>query len=393
MPPVKLQGQRPEPPLALYIHLPWCISKCPYCDFNSHALAADLPEQAYLKALLQDIESALPALGDRKFSSIFFGGGTPSLFTPESIAGLIDRVSASGRLAANAEISLEANPGAADMGRFRGYRQAGVNRLSIGVQSFQDSLLKQLGRAHDSHAARQAVAMAEECFDRYSLDLMYALPGQSIIQAEADVAQAIASGADHLSCYQLTIEPNTRFFSAPPRLPGDDQAEAIEAAVHSALACAGYAAYEVSNWARGDDQCRHNLNYWRYGDYLGIGAGAHSKLTIDGEIWRQARVRTPASYQRRVAHGEHIAEQRSIGKQARIFEFMLNALRLEQGFNFQLFEDRTGLPRETLSRGLRSAEQAGLLCWDNQGVRASVRGRRYLNAIIREFLPDDGLGE
>lgn len=343
-----------------------------------------------MKALLADFELALPALGARQFTSIFFGGGTPSLFAPESIADIIERLRASGRLSAEAEVSLEANPGAADMGRFRGYSQAGVNRLSIGVQSFQDSLLKQLGRAHDGAAACRAVSMAGDCFERYSLDLMYALPGQTLAQAEADIAQAIASAGGHIACYQLTLEPNTRFYSAPPDLPCDDQAEAIEQAVHTALEVAGYEAYEVSNWACEGDQCQHNLNYWRYGDYLGIGAGAHSKLTIDGIVWREARVRTPASYQRLVAKSQHIAEQRRIDAGERLFEFVMNALRLRQGFEWKLFEARTGIDRSVLGGGLHAAAQAGLLRWDDHAVQATALGRRYMNAVIRELLPGAG---
>lgn len=382
----------PAPPdsLGLYLHLPWCLKKCPYCDFNSHAAPATLEERAYVDALLRDFEQSVAALPGRRIASLFFGGGTPSLFSPDSIARILAAVRASGRLAEGAEITLEANPGAADSGRFRGYRQAGVTRLSIGVQSFDDGLLERIGRVHDGRAAQDAVAAAAACFERFSIDLMHGLPGQTPDQARNDLRQALASGATHLSCYQLTIEPNTAFYSAPPPLPAEPVADAIDSAVYAELEAAGFAQYEVSNWSRDEHACRHNLNYWRYGDYLGLGAGAHSKLTTADGVFRSSRLRKPASFMSRVAQGRQIGEHKRVDAPDRRFEFLLNALRLVDGFELELFEVRTGCAREEIDEPLEHCAALGLLQIEQERVRPTHRGRRFLNAILREFLPGGG---
>jgi oxygen-independent coproporphyrinogen-3 oxidase len=374
--------------LGLYLHLPWCLKKCPYCDFNSHVAPEVLPERAYTEALLRDFDQAMAALPGRRIDSLFFGGGTPSLFSPESIARVIETIRASGLVADDVEITLEANPGAADSARFHGYRQAGVTRLSIGVQTFDDELLRRIGRVHDGQAARAAVSAAADCFRQFSIDLMYGLPGQTPAVARDDVKQALASGASHLSCYQLTLEPNTVFYSRPPMLPAEPIAEAIEDTVYSELLAAGFARYEVSNWCVDGQPCRHNLNYWRYGDYLGLGAGAHSKLTVDSGVVRQVRLRKPGSYARRVTDGGHIGEQREIDGPDLRFEFLLNALRLTEGFELARFERATGSARHEIAGPLRSCAERGLLRLESEKVRPTTLGQRFLNIILGEFLPE-----
>ncbi|MBM4197069.1 MAG: oxygen-independent coproporphyrinogen III oxidase-like protein [Gammaproteobacteria bacterium] len=374
------------PPLALYVHLPWCLRKCPYCDFNSHELRGELPEEAYVTALLADLDGSLPAACSRPLAAIFIGGGTPSLFSAAAVTRLLDGVRARLALVHDVEITLEANPGAVEAERFRGYRAAGVNRLSIGVQSFAPRQLQALGRIHSSDEARRAVTLARQSFDRVNLDLMYCLPGQSPDSAVADVDAALASGATHLSFYHLTIEPNTVFHARPPVLPDGDAAHAIEEAVHARVAAAGFRRYEVSAWARAGEECRHNLNYWRFGDYLGIGAGAHAKLTTAAGIVRESRTRAPADYLRRAAEGA-IAERRVVSTADTAFEFMMNALRLTGGFPEKLFSERTGLPLSAGEPALSTAIEKGLLERRHGEIRPTALGARFLNDLVALFLP------
>lgn len=385
------------PPLTLYVHLPWCVRKCPYCDFNSHELGGTLPESAYVDALLRDIDSARPVVAGRKLTSVFIGGGTPSLFSGESIARLLDGVRNVTPFEATAEVTLEANPGTAEAGRFRAFRAAGVNRLSLGVQSFDDSRLRTLGRIHDSAEARSAVDLARASFDNVNIDLMYVLPGQDVAAARADALAAIAAGVTHLSFYHLTIEPNTAFAARPPRLPDPDDAADIEDAVHGQLAAAGYGRYEVSAWAHPGRECRHNLNYWQFGDYLGIGAGAHAKLTSIGEdgalrIARERRTRVPADYLARLAPSRGagasaVAERREITAADVVFEFMMNALRLTAGVPVDLFTARTGLALLAAQPALGIARSRGLVFTDGDTLAPTALGQRFLNDLLELFLP------
>lgn len=380
------------PPLSLYVHLPWCVRKCPYCDFNSHEPRGALPEAEYVAALLADLDGAAPGAQGRELATIFIGGGTPSLFSPEAIERLLDGVRARVPVAEDAEITLEANPGTVEADKFAGFRAAGVNRLSIGVQSFAPRQLQALGRIHDTGEAHRAVELALATFERVNLDLMYVLPGQTPEEAAADAAAAVASGATHLSFYQLTIEPNTVFFSRPPKLPDDDAAVTIEDAAHATVAAAGFRRYEVSAWAKPGEECRHNLNYWRFGDYLGIGAGAHAKVTWPDRIVREARTRAPADYLRRAASGDAntttIAERRDIAPADAAFEFMLNALRLPGGFPEKLFAERTGQPLAAAEPGLSQAIERGLLTRARGEIRPTEVGLRFLNDVTALFLPD-----
>lgn len=377
-----------HPPLTLYVHLPWCVRKCPYCDFNSHEVRGVIPEDDYLSALLHDLDSALPLLSGRSFETVFIGGGTPSLFSPRSIAKLLNRLRGLELLQTGAEVTLEANPGAADEGRFRGYRDAGVNRLSVGVQSFDDDCLQALGRIHGAQEARRAAEMAAAHFENFNLDLMYGLPGQTPESAAADAVQAIALGAPHLSCYQLTLEPNTVFAKYPPPLPPEHLQAAIEEGVHEQLAAAGYRHYEVSAHARPERECRHNRHYWEFADYLGIGAGAQSKLTHAGRVWREARVRGPDSYLRRVSSGTHVVESRELPVAQRVAEFMMNALRLSRGFRLDLMGERTGSPEPLYRDKLESIARQGFVDLGDEHVVPTALGRRYLNRALVEFLPD-----
>lgn len=376
------------PPLALYVHLPWCVRKCPYCDFNSHEARGDLPEDDYVDALIADLESTLPNVWGRRVHSVFLGGGTPSLFSARAIDRLLAAIRARLQLVADAEVTLEANPGTFESEKFRDFRAAGVNRLSIGIQSFNSKHLTALGRIHDDRQAYQAVEIAHANFANFNLDLMYALPEQTLAEAERDVRAALAANAPHLSFYHLTIEPNTVFFSRPPRLPDEDASAEIGELVEQRLVGAGYAHYETSAYARPGAECRHNLNYWRFGDYLGIGAGAHAKISFADRIVREVRARTPAEYMRRVGEASQVVERREVSPAEVPFEFMMNALRLTGGFEVTLFAERTGLPFAAAAKVLAAAETKALVERDHQRVRPTALGRRFLNDLVALFLPD-----
>ncbi len=383
------------PPLALYVHIPWCVRKCPYCDFNSHAVPGnslerkgELPEDEYVQALMTDLEGLLPSVWGRRVVSIFIGGGTPSLFSPRAIARLLSEVRARLPLDPLAEITLEANPGTVEAGRFRGFRDAGVNRLSIGVQSFDDRRLAALGRIHSADEARRAIGQALETFDNVNIDLMYGLPGQTLAEAQAEIAQALRFGTQHVSAYQLTIEPNTAFWSKPPALPEHDACADMQLAAEALLGAAGYEHYETSAFAQPGRRCRHNLNYWEFGDYLGIGAGAHGKLSFADRVTRHARIKQPLDYLQAAARGASIVEQRDLSARELPFEFMLNALRLTQGFALELYAGRTGLALTPLEPALARAEEKGLLERDYRRIGPSARGRLFLNELLELFLPE-----
>ena len=384
----------PQPPsLALYVHVPWCVKKCPYCDFNSHGLKGRLPEAEYVAALLADLDADLAQFADgleaRTVDTVFFGGGTPSLFAPAAIGTVLDGVAARLRLAPDAEVTLETNPGTVEHGRFRDYRAAGVNRVSLGVQSFDDAALVRIGRIHGAEEARRAVRLAQDDgIDNINLDLMYALPGQDEAGALRDVAEAFALEPQHLSHYQLTLEPNTLFAARPPKLPDDDDAWAMQERCQAALADAGYAQYEVSAYARPDRQCRHNLNYWRFGDYLGIGAGAHGKLTTtDGAIRRTWKHKHPERYLASAGSADRLGGDELVPAEQRPFEYLLNALRLNEGFSLGAFEARSGLPSARIARELERCERKGWLEREQDLVRPTELGRRFLNDVMAEFLP------
>jgi len=376
------------PPLSLYIHLPWCLRKCPYCDFNSHEMrAADLPEQRYLDALMADLEAALPLIWGRSVHSIFIGGGTPSLFSPEAIDRLLGGVRARLRLSADCEITLEANPGTFEKDRFRAFRSAGVTRLSVGVQSFNDDYLKALGRVHDRAQAIAAVEEAAQAFDTFNLDIMYALPGQTLQTLREDVATALALAPQHISIYHLTIEANTYFARHPPKLPDEDTAYDMLDLITDMTGAAGLQRYEVSAYAASGHRCFHNLNYWQFGDYLGLGAGAHSKLSFAHRVVRQVRFREPQLYMDKALGGNGVAQSGEVSRADLAFEFMLNALRLKDGFPLSHFSERTGLPITAIQKGLETAEAKGLLQRDLDRVKPSVRGFDFLNDLQSLFLP------
>jgi oxygen-independent coproporphyrinogen-3 oxidase len=375
------------PPLSLYVHIPWCVRKCPYCDFNSHEARGDVPQQAYVDALLADLEMALPRIWGRKVNTIFIGGGTPSLFDAPAVDALLSGIRARVPVLPDAEVTLEANPGTFERQRFAGFYAAGVNRLSLGIQSFSAPQLAALGRIHDADEAKRAAESALMIFGNVNLDLMYALPRQTPDEALRDAATAIGFGAPHLSFYQLTLEPNTLFHRHPPPLPDDDAAADIEDAVHGALAQAGYVRYETSAFARQGLQSRHNLNYWRFGDYLGIGAGAHSKLSFPDRVERELRWKQPAQYMRQVAEGAPLQERNAIGREDIGFEFMLNALRLVDGVPASLFAERTGHPLAIVARGIAEATRRGLLDPDPAWLRPTPLGRRFLTDLQSVFLP------
>ena len=381
------------PPLSLYMHLPWCIRKCPYCDFNSHEMrAAELPEQRYLDALMADLEAALPLIWGRTVHSIFIGGGTPSLFSPDAIDRLLGGIRARLRLAADCEITLEANPGTFERDRFRAFRAAGVTRLSVGVQSFNDGFLSALGRVHDRAQALAAVEEAAQAFDTFNLDLMYALPGQTLADLATDLGTALALAPPHLSLYHLTIEPNTVFAKYPPALPDEDSASDMLDLVTDLTGAAGLYRYEVSAYARDGHRCWHNLNYWQFGDYLGLGAGAHSKISFAHRVVRQVRFREPRLYMDRALAGNALAQNTEVSRAELAFEYMLNALRLKDGFALPQFTERTGLPVTAIAQALEQAERRGLIERDLGRVRPSVRGFDFLNDLQAMFLPPNGPG-
>jgi len=377
------------PPLSLYVHLPWCIKKCPYCDFNSHEMAgADLPEQRYIDALIADLEASLPLIWGRSVHSIFIGGGTPSLFSPAAIDRLLGELRARLRLDADCEITLEANPGTFEKDRFKAFRHAGVTRLSVGVQSFNDEHLKALGRVHDSAQAIAAVQEAAANFETFNLDIMYALPGQTLAGLENDMRQALALSPPHISIYHLTIEPNTYFAKFPPVIPEEDLAYAMLDRITEMTDQAGMQRYEVSAYAKPGHRCFHNLNYWQFGDYLGIGAGAHSKLSFAHRIVRQVRWREPRLYIDKALAGEAVTHEGEVSRADLPFEYMLNALRLRDGFKLQDFAEKTGLPVSALQTGLEEAERKGLIERDLISLRPTERGFDFLNDLQSLFLSD-----
>jgi len=378
------------PPLSLYVHLPWCVRKCPYCDFNSHVAPALLPQADYVNALLQDLEHDLPYAANRPLHSIFFGGGTPSLFSPEEIGRFLNGVRERMACTQDMEVTLEANPGTVEHGRFSGYRDAGVTRVSLGAQTFDAKQLQILGRIHGGDDIGRAVAeLVRAGIENYNLDLMYALPEQTCAQAVADVKAAIALGPRHISHYQLTLEPGTVFYHRPPPLPDQDQAWEIQVECQSVLAAHGYEQYEVSAYARRDSRCRHNLNYWEFGDYIGIGAGAHGKLTLPEQqaVMRTVRQKQPREYMGRNVTGR-IVERRTVDATELPFEYMLNLLRLVDGFDAGHFEVRTGLPREAIAATLVAAERKGLLACVGEHWRPTEFGSRFLNELQEMFLTD-----
>ena len=378
------------PPLSLYVHLPWCVRKCPYCDFNSHTANGDAPTGRYLDALLLDLEQESRRAAGRQVETVFLGGGTPSLFSPMEIGRLLEGIDDRLRLAPGAEITMEANPGTVECGSPAGYRLAGVNRVSLGAQSFNDDSLQRLGRIHTSDDIRRSVeAFVAAGFDNYNLDLMHGLPGQTARMALADIRAALDLGAPHLSWYQLTLEPNTVFYARPPvGLPDDEATWAIQEAGAAALEDAGFEQYEVSAWARGGQSCRHNLNYWQFGDYLAVGAGAHGKLTTDDAILRYRKPANPAQYMQTMTSGDDTAAAELPGEADVVFEFMLNALRLVGGFPEKLFEQRTGLGAEVLAGAASRAVQKGLIERLSGGLwRPTALGMRFLNDLQAEFLP------
>ncbi|OIQ96134.1 oxygen-independent coproporphyrinogen-III oxidase-like protein [mine drainage metagenome] len=418
---------RALPPLSLYIHIPWCVRKCPYCDFNSHeakpvlSLSKDggLPEREYVAALVRDLEMALPLIWGRKVYTVFFGGGTPSLLSGESVTEILRQVRMLLPLDINAEITLEANPGTVEADKFAAFREAGVNRLSLGIQSFNDTHLQALGRIHSAADARRAIRIAQQHFDNINLDLMYALPNQAQEQALQDVQAALQFRPQHLSCYHLTLEPNTLFAHQPPPLPDEDVSSDMQQSIEALLAAHGYEHYETSAFAQPGRRSRHNLNYWQFGDYLGIGAGAHSKLSFHDKILRQARYKQPQAYMEAVAHGQPVRarhgeaepsgagvpalhplpqsagcasnvsgvqEEHEVSHDDIAFEFMMNALRLNGGFDSPLFTERTSLPLLSIRRELAEAEERGLLFQDHKKIAPTESGRRFLNDLLQIFL-------
>ena len=376
------------PPLSLYVHLPWCLRKCPYCDFNSHEARGEVEQARYLDALCADLEAALPFIWGRRVHTIFIGGGTPSLFAPEAIGRLIGDIRARLPLEPGCEITLEANPGTFERDRFRGYRAAGVTRLSVGVQSFDDAKLAALGRVHDGAQALAAVEEARAAFDTFNIDLMYALPGQTLADFDADLTQALALAPPHLSIYHLTLEPNTLFAKFPPKaLPDDDAAFDMLDLITARTAAAGMERYEVSAFARPGHRCAHNVNYWQFGDYLGIGAGAHGKLSFPHRVIRQTRFRDPAKYMDQALAGHAIAQDDEVARDQLPFEFMLNATRLKDGFELMRFSERTGLSLGALQKGLDQAERQGLIARDFARVWPTERGFDFLSDLQGLFLP------
>ena len=377
---------RKSPVLSLYVHIPWCVRKCPYCDFNSHEKGGEIPEREYVDALIADLQSALPLIWGRPVHTVFFGGGTPSLLSPAAIDELIAAFRALAMLSPEAEITLEANPGTVEASKFAGFRAAGVNRLSLGIQSFNDDHLKALGRIHGSAEAKRAAQLAGEHFERFNLDLMYGLPNQTPEQALTDIETALSFSPPHLSCYQLTLEPNTPFAAFPPDLPEGDLCADMQEAIEARLAAAGYTNYETSAFAQAGRQCLHNLNYWHFGDYLGIGAGAHSKLTLHDRVLRQMRHKHPKAYLDSIRNGNAIQEAHQVEAVSLPFEFMMNALRLADGFAPSLFELRTSQPLTVILPQLKAAAAEGLLTLSPEKIAPTAKGRRFLNVLLERFL-------
>jgi oxygen-independent coproporphyrinogen-3 oxidase len=370
-------------PLSLYVHFPWCIRKCPYCDFNSHQAKNGIPEDDYLAALIRDLETAVAVFGDRPLISIFIGGGTPSLMSPAGVDRVLTAIRARMALTEDAEITIEANPGAIEAGNFAAYRSAGITRLSLGIQSFDNPLLLAIGRIHSAAEACHAVELALRHFDQVNLDLMYALPRQTLAEARRDIEMAIAFGPGHLSAYHLTVEPNTAFHRTPPPLPDEDLAADMQEMAEETLAAAGYQHYETSAFARPGQQCRHNLNYWTFGDYLGIGAGAHGKLTSAGQVTRQMRRKHPSDY----LHADDTVQQSHQVPAVELpGEFMMNALRLIQGFPYPLFEQRTGLALASIAETLGQAVDDGLLEFSADRIVPTLLGQRHLNSLTGRFI-------
>lgn len=383
---VTLSGLSNPPPLSLYIHIPWCVRKCPYCDFNSHEAKQAIPEEAYVDALIQDLEQATPLVWGRKIHSVFFGGGTPSLFSGASIDKILSHVRMLTPLEYGAEITLEANPGTVDTAHFQAYKEAGVNRVSLGIQSFDDRYLKALGRIHDTEQAQQAAALAISTFERVNLDVMYALPEQTLEDALNDAKLACELSPAHLSFYHLTLEPNTPFHRTPPSLPDDDTSATMQEEIEAYLAQQGYQNYETSAFAKPGLQCKHNLNYWTFGDYLGIGAGAHSKLSFHDKLIRQARHKHPKRYMELVPQGKAVDQEWMIAPDDLGFEFMMNTLRLNGGFATDLFHQRTGLPLMSIEKSLNKAIQQGLITHQHSRITPTLKGRRFLNNLLEIFL-------
>lgn len=379
------------PPLALYIHIPWCMKKCPYCDFNSHEVrtgSGEIPEQDYVAALIADFEQTLPRVWGRRISSVFFGGGTPSLLSGVAVDTILAAVRARMPINPDAEITLEANPGTVEAARFRDYRAAGVNRLSLGIQSFNSRHLKALGRIHDDTQARRAIDIAREHFDNFNLDVMYGLPQQTVDEALNDITAALAFTPPHLSAYHLTLEPNTYFHRYPPTLPDDDASADMQVHIEALLAARGYDNYETSAFAQPGSRCKHNLNYWLFGDYIGIGAGAHGKISFADRVVREARYRQPKQFMEKAAEGNAIQESHEVAASEIGFEFMMNALRLNSGFDAALFAERAGVPLTRVLNPLEAAEQRGLITRDHLRIAPTLTGRRFLNELLQIFLPD-----
>ena len=376
------------PPLSLYVHFPWCVRKCPYCDFNSHEVKGSFPEEAYLDALRSDLEQSLPLVWGRKIHTIFIGGGTPSLLSAAGLDRLLSDLRTLLPFDGDIEITMEANPGTFEADKFRSYRDSGISRLSIGIQSFNGQHLHALGRIHDGDQARKAVEIALANFDNFNLDLMYALPQQTLAEARSDIETAIAFAPPHLSLYHLTLEPNTLFAKYPPPVPDDDTSADMQDMIAELTSAAGYVNYEVSAYAQPKRRARHNLNYWQFGDYLGIGAGAHSKLSFPHRIVRQMRYKHPQSYLEHARAGTPVQEEAEIGRDALGFEFMLNALRLTEGFSPNLFAERTGMSLNQIEKSLNLAEQKGMLYRDHALIRPTDLGRRFLNDLQEIFLSE-----
>jgi oxygen-independent coproporphyrinogen-3 oxidase len=376
------------PPLSLYIHFPWCVRKCPYCDFNSHEKKAEIDEAGYIDVLIQDLEMTLPLIWGRSVQTIFMGGGTPSLFSAPALERLLSAIRARVRLDPQAEITLEANPGTFERAKFKDYRAAGINRLSIGVQSFSTQHLQQLGRIHDGHDAHNAIDIAHQYFDNFNIDLMYALPKQTMQQAKADIDAAIQTKAPHISAYQLTLEPNTLFHRYPPLLPDEDIAAAMQDMLEIKLAALGYQHYETSAFAQPKHRARHNMNYWQFGDYVGIGAGAHAKISFPDKIIRQMRYKQPTQYLRQVKQGTPIQTEQLLTPAELPFEFMMNAMRLTEGMLLSMFTERTGLPLTVILKQLDQLEAQGFIWRDHQKLHPTLQGQRFLNTALQIFLPD-----